>query len=193
MKHLVKITATVLCLIIATACLFSCGKDKGKKDETNYAKIYTGNNAEDHFYFYYDLFDKSGNLIKHECTYMNEPEISMISDDVLKISVQAGTGIEALQTYYYNLSTNEFSPVYCYVLCEKDSTVAYYSEKKIIVTEIFNSESLIKEIVPEKELSDIAEPVVSASFSDDLSKIEITYLFGTESKKITETFSLKHS
>lgn len=162
-----------------------------RQNTERYVKIYTGETQEDHFYYYYDLFDKSGALVDHKCTYMDEPDASMPSDDIIKISVQAGTGLSTRWTYYYDLSSNMFSPTFYHVLAEKENMVAFYNGKKIVVTDMFDEGKIIKEIDLKQAVSDITDPIESVTFSDDLSQIYVTYLSGTELETISETVLLK--
>lgn len=188
----------VLCILTAIT-VSGCMRDDAAENkkipnessDNELFRIYTGDTEEDHFNYYYDIFDLSGNVIKHECTYMEEPEITVVDGNILKISVQAGTGKSTVCTYYCDVENNTVSPTYYYVLCESAELVAYFNEGKVIVSGMFDNEEYYKEIRPGKELAASADPIVSAEFSDDLSSITVTYLHGDNSDEITETVSLR--
>lgn len=160
-------------------------------DQNQYYRVYNGEGIEDRGYYYYELFDKSGNTIKRECTHMNEPHVSMISDDVVKVWVQTGTGMATRWAYYYNVKTGAISKSHLYPLTEKSNFIAYFSESKVIVCDMFDDQVYYKEIRLEKELSDSYEPVEAAIFSDDLKQITITYLYGHDFQETSETVNIQ--
>ena len=157
--------------------------------QNEHFKIYSGSTQEDHFFFYYDIFDLSGEVIKHVCTYRSQPEITEVGKHILKISVQAGTSRLTRNTYYYDTEKNVFSPVYCYVLCETEELTAYFQINKIIVRGIFDDE-YYEEIELEKELSVSTEPILNAAFFDNSSSITVTYFSGDNYDRITETVDI---
>lgn len=161
------------------------------ENSEKYFKIYTGNTSEDHFSFYYDLYDKQGKKVKHECTYMNEPDIEMLTKNIIKVSVQSGTGLSTRWTYYYDLDKNKFSKTFYYVLGEKESYVASFDGKNIIISDIFEENRALKEIHLKEKLVNSTDPIESVAFSDDLSEINVTYFSSEKSEKISEKISLK--
>ncbi len=161
------------------------------ENSEKYFKIYTGNTSEDHFSFYYDLYGKQGEKVKHECTYMNEPDIEMLTKYIIKVSVQSGTGLSTRRTYYYDLDKNKFSKTFYYVLGEKESYVAFFDGKKIIISDMFEENRALKEIQLKEKLVNSTDPVESVVFSDDLSEIDVTYFSSDKSEKISEKISLK--
>lgn len=161
------------------------------ENSEKYFKIYTGSTSEDHFSFYYDLYGKQGEKVKHECTYMNEPDIEMLTKYIIKVSVQSGTGLSTRRTYYYDLDKNKFSKTFYYVLGEKESYVAFFDGKKIIISDMFEENRALKEIQLKEKLVNSTDPVESVVFSDDLSEINVTYFSSDKSEKINEKISLK--
>lgn len=155
-----------------------------------YVKIYTGDTSEDHFFFYYDLYDKRGNLIKHDCTYMNEPDVTMLSKDIIRISVQTGTGLSTRWTYYYDLNSDKISQIFYNVLAEKENYVAFFRDKKVIISDMFDEKIFTKEIQLKHDLSNCSDPIENVTFSDDLSEINVTYLSGAKFKEIKEIIPL---
>lgn len=37
--------------------------ESGEQDIERYVRIYTGDSFDDHYFFYYDLFDSNGNIV----------------------------------------------------------------------------------------------------------------------------------
>ena len=159
-------------------------------DVRKYVKVYTGDTDDDHFMFYYDLYNKSGTLVKHECTNMQEPKAEMASPDIVKVSVQSGTGASTKWTYYYDLSKNIFSPVYYYVLAEKGDTVVYFDGQQIVVTSMFDEKKLLKRVTLKNELAKCESPIETVAFIGDENKISVTYFSGESYKTITEIIDL---
>lgn len=158
--------------------------------EQPYYRIYQGSTMEDHFYYYYDLFDADGNQVDHTCTYMAEPQISEVSDHVLRISAQAGTGRGCIWFYYYDVNENRSSVPHDYPLAQKAPLVAYFDGKHVIVSDMFDPESYYKEIVLDNEFSNSIEPVLDAEFSEDLSHLIVLYESGEEYREVREIVDL---
>lgn len=158
--------------------------------ESPYYRIYLGSTMEDRFYYYYDLFDADGNQVDHTCTYMAEPQISEVSDHVLRISAQAGTGRGCIWFYYYDVNENRSSVPHDYPLAQKAPLVAYFDGKHVIVSDMFDPESYYKEIVLDNEFSNSIEPVLDAEFSEDLSHLIVLYESGEEYREVREIVDL---
>lgn len=150
-----------------------------------YYKIYTGAEETDHFYYYYDLFDGEGNVVKHECTHMHEPVIKPISAHVLSVMVQAGTGISCRQTYYYDTAGARTSEVFCGVLDERDGKILFEKEGLVVMRDIFDENSCYTEITLDSALSKSSESVISAAFSEDMSSVLISYI-DTDGATVTD-------
>ena len=191
-------------LIITSGCAKEDNKNISIKSELStsdqienlqnadqYVKVYTGNTSEDRYSFYYDLYDKKGNLVKHDCTYMDEPEYSMVSDDIVKISVQTGTGLSAKWTIYYDLSSGRLSRAFYHVLAEKDNIIAFFDGRNIAITDVFDEDSYKELFELKYDLSDSTDPIKSVVFSDDFTQIIVTYFSGADFNEIKECFSVK--
>ncbi len=158
--------------------------------ENEYYKIYTGQNEDDRYLFYYDLYNKDKDLIKSECTYMNQPDIILLDNSIIKISVQNGTGLDTQWTYYYDINTEMFSPIYYHVLEESQRYVSYFENSKVIVCDMFSEGLYKKEIHLTNELSATTEPIKNVYFSEDMKTIEITYYTKNDFNEITEIVEL---
>ena len=121
---------------------------------------------------------------------MQEPEAEMASPDIVKVSVQSGTGASTKWTYYYDLSKNIFSPVYYYVLAEKGDTVVYFDGQQIVVTNMFDEKKLLKRVALKNKLAKCESPIETVAFIGDENKISVTYFSGESYKTITEIIDL---
>lgn len=176
-----KILCLFFCMMICillVGCKGTQEMSENVNSDQRYYHIYHGENDDDRWNYYYDLFDLDGNVIKHECTYMNEPKIEMIDTDILKITVQAGTGRWTTYSYYYDISNNTLSPVYYYPLGEKSHLAAFLSDGRINICEMFQKQVCYKQIVIPEELQQFEEPVDSVLFSEDLKQVTIVYTTG---------------
>ena len=186
------IQKSIVCMLIVFLALASgCGNEYPASDADNtaamqqYYKIYTGTEETDHFYYYYDLFDGEGNVVKHECTYMHEPIIKLISAQVLSVTVQAGTGISCRQTYYYNTAKARMSEVFYGVLDERDGRILFEKEGQVIIRDVFDKKDFYRELYLTPALSRSPESVISAAFSEDMSSILISYI-GADGAMLTD-------
>ena len=144
--------------------------------EEKYFRIYQG---EDHLY-YYDLKNAGNEVIKTDCTFVKPVDISMLTERVLVISFQSGTGIETRWTYYYDVETSRFSEVFYGVLDTKDSMVVFVVEKTLIIQDIFDKGVYEKRVELSNELAETIDPFVSVKFSDNMKSLEVQYVSADE-------------
>ena len=142
--------------------------------------------------FNYALFDKTGNVLKSENNLTRQPEIIYIENDVIRITMQAGTGIGTQCGFYYDQKNNTISATYQCILDEKNGIVAHATMDKIIVESIFKSDDLYyKEIAAfQKPFSEVAFPFIDAEFSENGHKISVSYYSGSNYEETTEVFVL---
>lgn len=196
----------LLCMVVLTLTLLLTGCEKNFSDVAtlesdfssesaiiaidDYYRIYHGTKEETRFFYYYDLFDIGGNLIKSECTYMDEPNISEHSNNIIKVSTQTGTGQSTRWSYYYDVNTNLFSRVFYHVLAEKENVIAYFDGEQIILCDMFDAENFYKEIELNNVLSDSTDPIEEVFLSDNLDSVTVVYFTGNDFDRTTETFSI---
>jgi len=159
-------------------------------EESKYYRIYEGDNN----YSLHMIFDKNGNVVKAE-KYKRTPNIVVLNDKIIRVSLQAGTGIETRWTYYYDIEKDIFSDVFYGVFQQYDSRIVYTagyradSKPCIVVRDIFDNTDLQTfenfDRIPEA----VVPLFIEAEFIDDGHKISVTYL-NESYEKITIVFEL---
>ncbi len=152
-------------------------------------KIYRGSGLENRWY-YYELIDTTGNIVTSQCTYMKEPNISYITEEIVKVSVQSGTGRKSQSVYYFNTEDKLISPTFEYVLNENANVVVYFDGEKLIACNMFNRNNYYKEIILKEQLSDVEEPINNVIFSNDDRQIVIEYVAGLDCREVSEVATL---
>lgn len=146
--------------------------------------------AEDNQY-YYSIFDKEGDLLVNECSF-NKPVDIYEEEDVVKVSLQTGTGIYTKWTFFYHTKKDVFSRVF---LSEHDSSsnlIVYESfPNKLIIRNIFDKSCYYKEITSlSHPLSEAESPFLQAKISEDEKELNIIYLSGENREELSEIVPL---
>lgn len=122
----------------------------------------------------YVIYDKNHNLIKND-TLRSQPHITKISDDEVCLWVQAGTGIYARWSIYYNRATGEASPTYSGQTDSYGNLTCNTSSGKVIVSDIFSGQELYVIDKFNEPLADFIENISSAYFTEDGTQIKVVY------------------
>jgi len=140
----------------------------------------------------YALFDKDGNIAKEGTNLTKLPNIQSIENGVIRLTIQAGTGIGTQWGFYYDQESNTTSEIYHCIFDEKNGIVAHATKDKIVVESIFKTEDFYyKEIDSfQQPFSVVAFPFISAEFSEYGDKICVSYYSGTDYVETTEIFSI---
>ena len=173
-----KSICRLLCMASACVLFFlvcGCGSDY------DIYELYQVTENED-FTFDYVIKDKNDNVLLFEERISREPEINVINENLLSVSVQAGTGLSTRWTIYCDVSKRTVSDAYCSVLGEYEENVVYVNYDngtyRIVIQNIFNRKLFYKETVLE-DASLAADPVVSFEIGDnDMAKV--VYLKGED-------------
>ena len=113
--------------------------------------------------------------------FSKEPEVVWINEEIIRVSVQAGTGKETKWGIFYDLAEHRQSNTFYGILAETADIVVYCGDGCIIIQNIFDAEKFYQEINSfPKELAPAAAPFVSASISNDGKTVEIDYLSGSD-------------
>ena len=168
----------LLCMTSACVLLFltcGCGADY------DIHELYQITDNEDYTYNYV-VKDKNNNILISNEGISREPEINVINEYLLSVSVQAGTGISTRWTIYCDVLNGNVSETYYSVLGEYDENVVFVNYDNsaycIVIQNIFNRELFYKEIVLE-DASPVAEPVVSFEI-EDKGAAKVVYLKGED-------------
>lgn len=192
---------TLIILLLVIFFLSSCSRpqsniysapiisaEKGKIiEETEFYKVTYLNSM----YEYY-IYDKNHNIVKSEVSLNKKPHLTMVYKDIVKFTMQAGTGIGTQWGYFYDVTNNVFSPIYNSIYDQTNDKVAYGGLNKVIVSNIFDKEKYYREIEDFKEpLSKTVQPIFNAEFFDDGNKLKVSYLSGDCYTELEEIFELK--
>lgn len=151
-------------------------------EETEYFRI-----THYDFQYYYSICDKKHRIIKTEGPFVKKPDITLTEDELLQITIQAGTGIGTQWGYFYDINKNKFSAIFQSIYDENNKKVAYGSLNKVIVADIFDDNKYYQEFSSfEKPFSSVAVPIIGAEFAEDGNSLEVTYLSGGSYEVITE-------
>lgn len=141
----------------------------------------------------YSLFNKAGEVVKSESDLVKQPHITSIENDVVRVTVQAGTGLETQWGFYYDQGNNRESKIFYSILGEQNGVVAYATMDRVILENIFEDADLVHQEIASfhQPLSKTAFPFVAAEFNESNSMISITYYSGEDDAETTEHFALK--
>ena len=166
------------CMVSVCVLLFltsGCGADY------NIYELYQVTDNED-FTFDYVIKDKNDNVLLFEERISREPEINVINENLLSVSVQAGTGLSTRWTIYCDVLNGNVSDAYCSVLGEYEENVVYVNYDngtyRIVIQNIFNQKLFYKETVLE-DASLAADPVVGFEIGDN-DTAKVVYLKGED-------------
>ena len=143
------------------------------------------------FMYYYYIFDENHNIVKSDGLLNRHPRILMVSDDLVRFTLQAGTGNGTKWGYYYDTKKNMFSNVFYSIFDQCNGKVAYGGLNKVVIRDIFDETKYFLEITSFKEpFSYSAEPITNVEFTDGGSNVKVSYLTGENYQEISESFDL---
>ncbi len=155
-------------------------------NETEYYKVIYSD-----FMYYYYIFDENHDVVMSEGPLNKQPDISTVNDNLIKITLQAGTGIGTQWGFFYDIKADVFSRRFQCIYDQWNGKVAYGDLEKVIVRDIFDKTLYYQEISSFKEpFSKVAEPITNARFVNDGTGIEVSYLTGTDYKEVVEMIEL---
>lgn len=141
--------------------------------------------------YYCEIYDENNNIVKSDGPFNKLPKISISDDNLVKLTVQAGTGISTQWGYYYDIKKDCFSRIFYSIFDEYNGRMIFRDKNKIIVRDIFDKTEYYYEIDSFKNsLSQSSEPFRKVQFVNDGERIEITYLTGNDYHEVTEVFNL---
>jgi len=155
-------------------------------EETEYYTVFRYDSVK-----YYLIFDDNHDVARMEGPFGRSPRISMADEQLVKFTMQQGTGIATQWGYYYDVEKDVFSRVFHAIQDEYDGKVAYGATEKVIVRDIFDKTKYYLEINSfEEPFSRSVETIVNVEFVNDGTSIEVTYITGADYRKVSEVFNL---
>ena len=137
------------------------------------------------------FYDKKGILIKQEGPMSKIPTVCFVDDNLIKFSLQAGTGTATNWGYYFDVEQEKFSEVFSSIFDEQNTRVVYVTTNEVVVRDIFDINQYYKTISNfSKDFSPVANPFTDIQFSEDGNSLFVSYFTGDNYEETTETFVL---
>jgi len=154
-------------------------------EENKYYKIVYSDNM-----YYYCIINKDSDVVKSEGPFNKQPRISIV-DGLVKVTLQAGTGLGTQWGFFYDTNDNVFSQIFQCIYDQCDGKVAVGGMNKVIVRDIFDESQYYKGITSFNEsFSEMVEPITGVRFLNDGKSIEVLYLAGDNYQKVIEIIDL---
>ncbi len=142
------------------------------------------------FMFSYSLYDKDKNVVKTVENIGRYPRIEMVDDMIVRVYIQAGTGITTRSTYYYDVENNRFSESYISVFDYCNGLLVHADHDKVIVRSAFDNRFYQEFTDFSAPFSPVAFPFVDINFVEDGQSISVTYHSGDDYTEVTEIFDI---
>lgn len=146
--------------------------------------------------YFYNIIGKDGSVKNDIHDRVKLPDFNMLTDTLLEVKIQSGTGQSTNSAYYYDAKADKLSNIFFYVLGTNTRLVATVKldgdNVYVLVEDIFDKTKYCKRFdgfsSPVSE--NCTDPIQSVTFSDDGKTIEVVYLSGENYRKTSETFEL---
>lgn len=201
----------LFCLLLIIVIIALCGCSETKINEENteavsqtetssyvneiidendyYTVVYNGD-----FTYSYEIRDKSGNILLSDNSEKEEPHITMVDENTVKLMIQRGTGLATQFTTYCNIEKGTVSDEFLYVLTEFDENTVYVqfreNEHYVIIQNIFDKNEFYKEFKI-SDASPIADAITNAEISEDDKILTVTYHTGEDCLETKMLIALK--
>lgn len=178
----------LLIIVFAVLLLSGCGMgDDRQQDALEFSveDAYAVSVNENGTYGY-TVKDANGNVFASVTDLNREPEMAIVSNTLLRVSVQAGTGISTRWTVYYDIENGQASEPFDSVLGEYEERTVYVGLQDgmfcIVTQDIFGSDDFCVAAVLE-DVFVAADPVVEFEIREN-GTARVVYLKG---ENYTET------
>lgn len=164
-------------------------KSKIISDEKYYKIIKSGN-----FEFTYFIYDDKKKVVEEQTVSDNPLNIELLNNNVVDVSIGKGTGLS--EHHYYSVDRDTFSKKYLYVIAYSNEKIAYidvpndnaFENRRLVVRNVFDKSVYYQEY--KIDFSKVDTPVISASFINNDSQLQITYLSGEQQTEFTKVIDL---
>lgn len=135
------------------------------------------------FIYSYEIIGHDGHVIERVDDLTREPREQYVSEDVVGVVIQPGTGLSTNYAVYYDLKTGAVSETFHYVLTAKKNYVVCVEHRDgeclLIVQDIFDKEVYYQEHRLEN-ISPVAADCVTDGYFDVHGNVVITCLTGED-------------
>ena len=129
-------------------------------------------------------------LIEEQYVAVKEPTCHYLSDSLIYVTVQTGTGKSTNWGFFYDYAANKRSETFYWVLNYTETIVALGKKDRVIIRSVFNDSYYLEIIDFEKPIANIADGILSAELSEDMTTVTVTYVVEDSYEIMTQTFSL---
>ena len=134
--------------------------------------------------------DANGDVIEERL--LRPPFITMITDEMLCLTVQEGTGLITQWGFFYDCATSTRSETFKWVLDASGDKVILWDGDGVIVRGIYNDVIIAEYREFEDAAMDMAiEWILDAEFSEDGKQITVTYYAGDDYHQAQKVFDLE--
>lgn len=137
------------------------------------------------------FYNQGQKNIRTEGPFSKLPSVAMTEGNLIRVSLQGGTGIGTQWSLYYDFEQGLFSEVFTGVFDQNQQIIAYATQNKVIVQDIFDESKYYVEIASfQYALSYVAEPIKDVSFLNDGKWLVIAYLTGPDYLEVYDVIEL---
>jgi len=188
----------ILLVMIISVTVLSPNKNKGEETAieplpvSEYGEQYTVEGKQfkvkgsttNRTYQYY-IYDSAGGIVEEGQVERMPPEITYISEEVLKICFHCGTYADLCK--YYDAKQNVFSQEFWNPFIEHNGLIVYYDGNigKLIIQDIFEKNKFYQEYL--RDMSVTAPPNAIGFFNND-QKLRIIYATRDHREIMSEVF-----
>ena len=186
-----KIISCLLIVVLAVAAYFIVA------EKNNHTVVLEANEKDGYNISYnekagtysYQIYSATGKILDEKKKLYREPYIESIDEDILHISLSAGTNVR--QEWFVNRKTEEKSETFENVCAIQGDTIAFMeldkeSEFYLVIRDIFDENKLYLEVKRNFAPLAIADLIIeNAEFTEE-SSLKITYLKGEDEVSTTE-------
>lgn len=130
-------------------------------------------------------------LVEEEYVAIKEPQCHYLTDSIIYVTVQAGTGQSTNWGFFYDYATNRRSETFRYILGYTESLVATGSLDGVVIQSIFNDDYYLEITEFEQPVAQIAaDAMQDVEFSEDMTTVTVTYITEGSYDRVTQTYSL---
>lgn len=146
--------------------------------------------------YYYKITSKDGSVREDVHDTVKLPNFNMLTDTLLEVKSQTGTGQSTNWAVYYDAEADKISNHFYYVMATNGELVAHCKLEEnnigVVVQNIFDVTEYCKRFdeFSSPISTDCTDQIQNVTFSEDGKSIEVVYLSGEDYTKTTQTFEL---
>ena len=130
-------------------------------------------------------------LVEEEYVARKEPTCLYLTDSLIHVTVQAGTGRSTNWGFFYDYTTNKRSETFKHILGYTESLVATGRADRVIIQSIFDDSYYLEIADFEQPVAQIAaDAMQDVDFSEDMTTVTVTYIVEGSYDRATQTYSL---